>query len=137
MNMQSGQDWEPVVFRKKKPTATQSKDAKNVNAALRSGAQVDTVHKFTSANKRAGPQNASKLDAETEALAHNRVSTDLKKAITQARMAKKMTQAQLAKAINELPKVVQGYENGKAIPNNQILSKIERALGTKLRGKKK
>ena len=32
MNMQSGQDWEPVVFRKKKPTATQSKDAKNVNA---------------------------------------------------------------------------------------------------------
>jgi len=35
-------------------------------------------------------------------------------------MAKKMTQAQLAKAINELPKVVQGYENGKAIPNNQV-----------------
>ena len=52
-------------------------------------------------------------------------------------MAKKMTQAQLAKAINELPKVVQSYENGKAIPSNQILSKIERALGCKLRGGKK
>ena len=51
------------------------------------------------------------------------------------RIAKKMTQAQLAKTINELPKVVQSYENGKAIPNNQILGKIERALGVKLRGK--
>jgi len=29
---------------------------------------------------------------------------------------------------------LQSYENGKAIPNNQVLGKIERALGCKLRG---
>lgn len=29
------------------------------------------------------------------------------------------------------------YESGKAIPNNQILGKIERVLGIKLRGKDK
>lgn len=29
------------------------------------------------------------------------------------------------------------YESGKAIPNNQILSKIERILGIRLRGKDK
>ena len=57
--------------------------------------------------------------------------------IQQARLAKKMTQAQLGNAINEPPKTVQEYENGKAIPNNQVLGKIERALGVKLRGKKK
>ena len=57
--------------------------------------------------------------------------------IQQARLAKKMSQQQLATAINEKPQVVQEYENGKAIPNQQVLGKLERALGVKLRGKKK
>ena len=87
-------------------------------------------------NAKKGPANATKLDAESEAHAHAKVSSDLKKAIQQARIAKKMTQSDLAKAINELPKVVQSYENGKAIPDNKVLGKIERALGAKLRGKK-
>ena len=38
--------------------------------------------------------------------------------------------------INEKPQVIQEYESGKAIPNQQIISKLERALGAKLRGKK-
>lgn len=50
----------------------------------------------------------------------------------QARMAKKMTQKDLATAINEKPQVVAEYESGKAIPNPQIIAKLERSLGTKL-----
>ena len=88
-------------------------------------------------NKSAGDKNAAKLDNETEELSHAKVSTEMKKAIQTARLAKKMSQADLAKAINELPKQVQDYENGKAIPNQQIISKMERALGCKLRQKKK
>jgi len=65
-----------------------------------------------------------------------RVPSDLKKNLMQARLDKKMTQAQLAQMINEKPQVIQEYESGKAIPNQQIISKLERALGTKLRGKK-
>lgn len=38
--------------------------------------------------------------------------------------------------INEKPQIIQEYESGKAIPNQQIISKLERALGAKLRGKK-
>jgi len=38
--------------------------------------------------------------------------------------------------INEKPQVIQEYESGKAIPNQQIIGKLERALGAKLRGKK-
>jgi len=65
------------------------------------------------------------------------VSADLKKNIMQARLEKKLTQAQLAQQINEKPQIIQEYESGKAIPNNQIIAKLERVLGVKLRGGKK
>ncbi|CAK9134144.1 unnamed protein product [Ilex paraguariensis] len=39
--------------------------------------------------------------------------------------------------INEKPQIIQEYESGKAIPNQQIISKLERALGVKLRGRSK
>ena len=55
----------------------------------------------------------------------------------QARLAKKMTQAQLATAINERPQVIQEYENGKAIPNAQVLTKLDRTLGCHLPRAKK
>ncbi|RDX93534.1 Multiprotein-bridging factor 1b [Mucuna pruriens] len=148
------QDWEPVVLRKKAPTAAARKDEKAVNAARRSGADIDTIKKCNSSsgvivelfyadnagtNKAASSStslNTKRLDDDTENLAHDRVPTELKKAIMQARMDKKLTQAQLAQIINEKPQVIQEYESGKAIPNQQIISKLERALGAKLRGKK-
>ncbi|XP_060593662.1 endothelial differentiation-related factor 1 homolog [Ruditapes philippinarum] len=39
------------------------------------------------------------------------------------------------KKINEKPQVINEYESGKAIPNNIIMSKLERNLGIRLRGK--
>ena len=51
-----------------------------------------------------------------------------------ARLEKQLTQKDLAARINEKPSVLQDYESGKAIPNPQILGKLERALGVKLRG---
>lgn len=41
------QDWEPVVVRKKAPNAAAKKDEKAVNAARRSGAEIDTIKKCT------------------------------------------------------------------------------------------
>lgn len=55
-----------------------------------------------------------------------------------ARMAKKMNQKQLGTLINEKPQVIADYESGRAIPNGQIISKLNRALGVQLpRGSKK
>jgi putative transcription factor len=51
-----------------------------------------------------------------------------------ARSDLKLTQKDVAQKINEKPSVLQDYESGKAIPNPQILGKLERALGVKLRG---
>ncbi|GLT48625.1 hypothetical protein SLA2020_222390 [Shorea laevis] len=134
------QDWEPVVIRKKAPNAAAKKDEKVVNAARRAGAEIETIKKSNAGSNKAASSsttlNTRKLDEETENLAHERVPTELKKAIMQARMDKKLTQAQLAQMINEKPQIIQEYESGKAIPNQQIIGKLERALSCKLRGKK-
>ncbi|XP_020270882.1 multiprotein-bridging factor 1b-like, partial [Asparagus officinalis] len=134
------QDWAPVVVRKKAPNAAAKKDEKAVNAARRSGADIETVKKSTAGTNKAASSSTSlntrKLDEETENLAHERVPSELKKNIMQARMNKKYTQAQLAQLINEKPQIIQEYESGKAIPNQQIIVKLERVLGVKLRGKK-
>lgn len=46
-----------------------------------------------------------------------------------------MTQKDLAYKINEKIQLVNEYESGKAAaPNQSILSKMEKALGVKLRG---
>ncbi|KAM0938588.1 putative transcription factor Lambda-DB family [Dioscorea sansibarensis] len=135
-----GQDWEPVVIRKKAPNSAAKKDEKAVNAARRAGADIETVKKSNAGTNKAASSSTSlntrKLDDDTESLAHERVPSELKKNIMQARMDKKFTQAQLAQLINEKPQVIQEYESGKAIPNQQIISKLERVLGTKLRGRK-
>ena len=49
-------------------------------------------------------------------------------------MDKGLTQKDVAQKINEKPSILQDYEAGKAIPNPQILGKLERVLGVKLRG---
>ncbi|CAN8066612.1 unnamed protein product [Agarophyton chilense] len=120
----SQQDWDKVVIR---PKASSSKKPE----AGAGGAP--TEKKFAAgSNSKRGDANMSKLDADTENLSHKRVGLALGKAIQKARMQKKMTQADLAKIVNEKPAVVNQYENGKAIPNGQIIAKIERALGAKL-----
>ncbi|KAL3140520.1 multiprotein-bridging factor 1 [Trebouxia sp. C0010 RCD-2024] len=136
MNLQ-GQDWGEVVIRKKKPTAAQSQTEASVNAARRSAAEVDTLKKYSAgSNKTTGTgKDAAKLDRETEETHHERVPSELKKRISQARLDKKLTQAQLAQQINEKPSVINEYESGKAIPNPQVLSKMSRALGVQLSAK--
>lgn len=149
-----GQDWTEYVVRKKAPTASSTSTEQAVNAARRQGATVETVKKFSagSNSKSTGPQNAAKLEEDedftvkhvsmevrwaAEAGEFTCTSPQLKKQIQKARIAKGMTQAQLAQAINETPRVIQDYENGKAVPNPQVLNKMSRVLGTTLSNKAK
>ena len=67
--------------------------------------------------------------------ADNHVPATVAQTIQKARQAKGLTQKELATQINEKPQIVTEYEQGKAIPNNAILGKLERVLGVKLRGK--
>lgn len=134
------QDWAPVVVHKRPVKGADARDPKVIAAAIRAGAEIQTVRKFDAgSNKKqsAAPSlNTRKLDEESEPAALERVSLEVKNRIQKARLDKKLTQAQLAQLINERPQVVQEYEAGKAIPSQQVLGKMERALGVKLRGKK-
>ena len=73
MNLQ-GQDFKEVVLSKRKPTAAQAQSSKAVTAARASGAEVETVKKFSAGkNVNAGAsKDAAKLDRETEELHHDR-----------------------------------------------------------------
>ena len=57
--------------------------------------------------------------------------------IQKGRQAKGLSQKELATKICEKPQVVNEYESSKAVPNQAILGKLERALEIKLRGKDK
>ena len=78
----------------------------------------------------------AKLDNADEAEKIETVSLSLSQKIQQGRAAKGMKQKDLATKINVKPQVIGDYESGRAVPDNKILGKIERALGIKLRGKK-
>jgi putative transcription factor len=131
----SGQDWETVVIRKKQPAKPKDND-EALRVARQTGAKVETVKKVNAGKNanHSGPQNAWKLDAETEELAVPKISHNVAMRIQQARLAKGWTQKDLAVQIAEKTPIVNEYESGRAVPNNQILGKMEKALGVKLRG---
>lgn len=79
-------------------------------------------------------QRIAKLDRENEVAPPAKVNPSVGKAIQTARAVKELSQKDLAQKINEKPTVIQEYESGRAIPSPQILGKLERALGVKLRG---
>jgi len=131
-------DWDTVtVLRKKGPTAAQAKSKQAINSAQRRGEDVETSKKWSAGQNKQHvvTKNTAKLDRETEELHHERVPLEVGKAIQIGRQDKGLTQKDLATKINEKPQVIADYECGKAIPNNQVLGKIERAIGLKLRGR--
>ncbi len=80
----------------------------------------------------AGVGHLRKLEEDTDTFKHATVGTELRLAIQQARLAKKLTQKELAALIAEKPTIINDYEAGRAIPNGNLLSKLERALGVRL-----
>uniref|UniRef100_A0A673VQC4 Endothelial differentiation-related factor 1 n=1 Tax=Suricata suricatta TaxID=37032 RepID=A0A673VQC4_SURSU len=100
-------------------------------AAQRRGEDVETSKKWAAGQNKQHSitKNTAKLDRETEELHHDRVTLEVGKAIQQGRQSKGLTQKDLATKINEKPQVIADYESGRAIPNNQVLGKIERAIG--------
>lgn len=79
-------------------------------------------------------QKIAKLARDTDAAPPPKLSLAVSEVIRTIRAANGLSQKDLAAKINEKQSVLQDYESGKAIPNTQILGKLERILGVKLRG---
>ncbi|TFK67895.1 ylMBF1 [Pluteus cervinus] len=132
-------DWDSklVVGYKRQVAKVTKKDA-DLNGARRVGAVVATDKKIAAggnkANQGTDHQRIAKLDRENEVAPPPKVSLSVGRAIQDARQAAGLSQKEVAQKINEKPSILQDYESSRAIPNPQILGKLERLLGVKLRG---
>ncbi|ORX92129.1 multi protein-bridging factor 1 [Basidiobolus meristosporus CBS 931.73] len=131
-------DWDSVtVIRQKQERAKVARSSAEVNAARRAGAVVATEKKTVANKGHVGADHAliAKLDRTDDIVVQPKLSLDVGKAIQKARQEKGLTQKDLGQKVNEKANVMNDYEMGRAVPNQQILAKLERALGVKLRGK--
>jgi len=133
-------DWDSqTVIRKRADKSHVTRSQSDINAARRAGAVVATERKHSGTQNKAhvgtDHQRIAKIDRENEVAPPPKVDISVGRAIQRARQDSSLTQKELAQRINEKPQVVNEYESGKAVPNQQILSKLERVLGVKLRGK--
>ncbi|KAI9505990.1 multiprotein-bridging factor 1 [Coemansia spiralis] len=134
-------DWDDNTLYLRKPTqrTTTARSKGELNAAARSGNILDTQRNSKIANKahhvNTDHRRIAELDRSDDVKPPPKLDMTVGKAIMQARKDKGWTQKDLATKINEKETVVRDYEITKATIDQQILSKMERALSVKLRGK--
>lgn len=101
-----GQDWEPVIFKKKKP-------------------EEKKPHVQVSPLK--------KLDEHKESFEHRKIPKSIADAVKNARVSKGLTQDQLAKNVNERSCVINDIENARGVYDHMKINKVLRALGLTLK----
>jgi ribosome-binding protein aMBF1 (putative translation factor) len=115
------QDWKPVVFKKPKPIVQ-----------LQSKTQNSQINYNNSIKKLEADLDHTLTD-NIPSIPLNTLTPDQRKELIQYRIAKNLTQAQLAKSINEQTSIINNLENGKVVNVPNILIKINKILGTKLK----
>lgn len=110
--------WDSVTILRNKKIAKEAK--KN--------SKKETIAKNSEKDKQ---MKNIKLDNATEADKHKKVCRELSQKIIKARVEKKWKQKDLANNLNLSVSIINDYECGKAIIDNKILCKIERALNIK------
>jgi len=139
LSFKMSEEWDnKLVIGQKKVAPKVTKKETDLNTARRNGAVVATDKKITAGSNKAHQstdhQRIAKLDRENEVAPPSKILPSVGRAMQTARMDLKLSQKDVAQKINEKPSILQDYEAGKAIPNPQILGKLERVLGVKLRG---
>jgi putative transcription factor len=140
----TGQDWEEQRFNfqaRRGGAAAQPRNVseRDANRAMQSGQTVQVQRKeHQRANQQAASAgaNAKKLDEDNETLKVKKVDPQLRIRIMKARQSLNWSQQDLAQRISERASVVAEYENGKAVPDERVIVKMEKAFGMHLRGAK-
>jgi putative transcription factor len=138
----SHQDHKPQVFNFGPRSGTGGGGSKKVsesqaNRISQVGGQVEVTKKMGAGNKHFDlGRQAKHLDDDHDTMKVKTVDFNVRANIQRGRQAKNWTQKELATAINERPSLVSDYEQGKAVPNEAVLNRMEKALGIYLRGVK-
>jgi putative transcription factor len=121
------QDWNVVTFDKR--------SQKQPAASVKSSQLGVTKPRKTSLNENKifRNDNIKNIENEEDTFVIKKVSLSVAKKIAQARCEKKLTQKELAFKLSLPLKTINDYESSKAVPNDMILSKIEKILGTRVR----
>lgn len=129
--MQNYQDWNVFSWNKTGEKKKNESDNQYINRIKKTDSSlVSTINK-NSGNKQTEVDNLKlrKIEAEEETFIIPKVSLSMGKKIAQLRCEKKMTQKDLAFKLCLNVKIIQDYENSKAIPNSNIINKLEKVLG--------
>ncbi len=114
-NSSDHQDWTPVIISGKKS----------------SNAKKYTIEERRSDEEKARLAKSYVIENETVNFQKAQIPLSLSQEIIKARIANNLTQKELAQKLNIQHSIITSYENGKAIPDNQMLQKIAKALNTK------
>ena len=126
------QNWEPLTWDKRGEKPKGQSNNSFLNSEKRKGNVITNKKKVSNSNNKT-EINVRKLENEEDTFKHATVTLSMAKRIAQVRCEKKMTQKELAMKLSLDVKIIQEYENGKAIPNPNIINKLEKALDAKLR----
>ena len=129
--MQNFQDWKEVSWNK---TGERKKDETNneyLNRIKRTNPKIVSSVNKNVCNKQSDvdPSKLRKIEKEEDTFIIPKVTLSMGKKISQLRCEKKMTQKELSLKLSLNVKIIQDYESSKAIPNPNIINKLERVLG--------
>jgi len=129
--MQNFQDWNEVGWNK---TGERKKDETNnqyINRLKRTNPVIVSSVNKNDCNKQSDVDASKlrKIEKEEDTFIIPKVTLSMGKKISQLRCEKKMTQKELALQLSLNVKIIQDYESSKAIPNPNIINKLERVLG--------
>ena len=132
----SHQDWNQVKFTG--PVSKSKRGEQGVQEAMRRGNQVEVVRRNAGNNRnRPGIDPRLLADEDSDVIPTPQLTHEFRMAMQRARVAAGLTQQELARRANEKQSVINEYEAGRAVPNQQVISKLERALGCRLPRPKK
>ncbi|KAG0379870.1 multiprotein-bridging factor 1 [Mortierella sp. AD032] len=126
-----------IILRKQAELAKVSRSEADLIASRRASTPISTERKVASNDPASEDLRRIAKVAESCKIIEPKTATidDVGKVMAKARIEKKITQKDLSAIVHEKPSVINDYEAGRATPNQQVLGKIERALGVRLRGK--
>ena len=122
------QDWKPVILRKVPQTTTSAEAKKNPTPGM-------SVFKSDAGKNKQSAKPPARADIDiTDPDANIKkvkvYDADFRSKMQQARQEKKISQKELATKLNVKPTVVADIESGKATWDGNMVSKIERILGS-------